>query len=205
MKQALLLLLILALMQIGCSKKADNSTISLTISGTSFKTVKIGSQTWTSENYNGSGGVSYNNDPSNDAMYGKLYTYDEAAAIKLPSGWRLPTRSDFETLLVTAGAKSNNGYYTVSDTSALKLMSKTTWIYTNGSNTTGFNAVASGMWSTNFRNLGNLTNLLSSSIFPDAEHISLEILQTQYLTLIDLNSVIPAASDRGSIRFVKDN
>jgi uncharacterized protein (TIGR02145 family) len=207
MKRVLLLLFIPAIILTGCSKKTDNSqsAISFTIGGKSYGTVKIGSQTWTSENYNGSGGLSYNNDAANDAAYGKLYTYSEAAAIKLPSGWRLPTRSDFETLLITMGATQSNGYYTLSDISALKLMSKTTWIFANGTNTSGFNAVASGFWYNSFRNLGNMTNLLTSSLFPNGERVSLEILQTQYQVLIDLNAVIPNETDRGSVRFVRDN
>jgi uncharacterized protein (TIGR02145 family) len=207
MKRSLSILLISATILSGCSKKNNNSqsATSFTISGKSYSTVKIGSQTWTSENYDGSGGLSYNNDASNDATYGKLYSYSEAEGIKLPAGWRLPTRSDFETLLVTMGATQTNGYYTLSDTLALKLMSKTTWAFKNGTNTSGFNAVASGLWSNGFRNLGNMTNLLSSSLFPNGDHISLEIFQTQYQVLIDLNAVIPNETDRGSIRFVRDN
>jgi hypothetical protein len=51
-----------------------------------------------------------------------------------------------------------------------------------------------------------MTNILSSSEFPDGGHMSLQMYEesaTQIFT--GLNSVIPKATDLGSVRFVKNN
>jgi uncharacterized protein (TIGR02145 family) len=56
--------------------------------------------------YNGPGGVNYNNDATNNAADGKLYTVAEAKAISLPAGWRLPAGNDFASLLNVIGEHS---------------------------------------------------------------------------------------------------
>ncbi len=192
-----------------CSKnnKGVDPSGMLTINGTKYPTVIIGSQTWTSVNYNGPGGVNYNNSSVNDPVYGKLYTYTEAEVVSLPSGWHLPMQSDFTTLLITMGATSTTGYYSLQDTSIVKLISKTTWTNVNGTNSTGFNAIATGFChNLNFSNFGAMTNLLSSSEFPDGEHMSLQIFEPYGVEMFTgLNSVIPNVTDRGSVRFVKNN
>lgn len=208
MKSLLNLSLFIVIVLISCSKKSDDITAnSVQINGVQYPTVVIGSQTWTAVNYNGPGGVNYNNSANNDPVYGKLYTYTEAEAIALPPGWRLPTQSDFTTLLITMGAPPGSTYYSLQDTSIIKLLSKTTWTNVSGSNTTGFNAVATGFYFTGtFSNLGDMTNLLSSSEFPDGGHMSLQMYEPYGNELFTgLNSVIPNETDRGSIRFVKDN
>jgi uncharacterized protein (TIGR02145 family) len=153
------------------------------------------------------GGVNYNNSQINDPVYGKLYNYIEAKAITPPFGWHLPTQSDFTTLLITMGATTGNGYYSLQDTSIIKLLSKTTWANVSGSNASGFNAVAAGFYFTVvFSNRGQMTNFLTSSEFPDGEHMSLQMFEPYGNELFTgLNSVIPNETDRGSIRFVKDN
>lgn len=50
---------------------------------------------------------SYNNDANYAKVYGYLYTW-EAAKTACPTGWHLPTKSDFETLLTNCGG--NNAY-----------------------------------------------------------------------------------------------
>jgi uncharacterized protein (TIGR02145 family) len=103
--------------------------------GNVYQTVVIGGQEWMVENlrvsrYNNGDDiltnqdleqwqaasegiwVNFNNDPANDAMYGKLYnwyaTVDERGLC--PTGWRVPTDNDWQqlTFFVDANAWGNN-------------------------------------------------------------------------------------------------
>lgn len=71
--------------------------------GKNYKTVKIGDQIWMAENldydskYNA---YPYDRIKSNGAKYGFLYKWKAAIEI-CPSGWHLPSKSDFETLIFT--------------------------------------------------------------------------------------------------------
>jgi len=78
--------------------------------GKRYKKVEIGSQVWMAENLafeTASGSWAYKNDQSNVTKYGYLYNWETAKKV-CPSDWRLPTKSDFETLLNNYGGSSNS-------------------------------------------------------------------------------------------------
>ena len=149
MKQVFLFMLSASLAITSCSKNDDptpEESNTVEIGGTTYPTVKIGTQTWTTVNYNGSGGVNYN-DGANDPTYGKLYSFQEVRTISgLPSGWRIPTDADVKKLLSNVGTKLDGTDIYVDADASKKLMSTTGWTNTalSGTNTTGLNLMPTG-------------------------------------------------------------
>lgn len=77
-----------------------------------YKTVKIGSQVWMAENlaFNyGSGCWAYDNDQSNVTKYGYLYNWETAKNV-CPTGWHLPSKAEFETLINNSGGSAEAAY-----------------------------------------------------------------------------------------------
>lgn len=71
--------------------------------------VYVGSQLWMTRNLNWdapSGDYCYNDDATKCTQYGKLYTWSTASTA-CPNGWRLPTETDFNTLITTLGGATN--------------------------------------------------------------------------------------------------
>jgi uncharacterized protein (TIGR02145 family) len=65
-----------------------------------YAVVKVGNQVWMTDNlrYNSSESVSFKCDPSNDNR-GRLYNWDDAKE-SVPNYWRLPSKSDYNKLLL---------------------------------------------------------------------------------------------------------
>lgn len=89
--------------------------------GQTYKTVKIGKQTWMAQNLNYETEKSscYKDSSSNCAKYGRLYTW-KSAMIACPKGWHLPDTTEWDTLITSVGGndvannklKSTNGWIT---------------------------------------------------------------------------------------------
>lgn len=72
-----------------------------------YKTVKIGTQTWMAENlaYKATSGCyAYENNESNAKIYGYLYNWETAKKV-CPSGWHLPSKDDLSALLTYLGGE----------------------------------------------------------------------------------------------------
>jgi uncharacterized protein (TIGR02145 family) len=72
--------------------------------GKTYRRVRIDGLTWMAENLNYTTGNSlcYGGDESNCQKYGRLYDWN-TAIMACPSGWRLPTRDDWNNLIEAAG------------------------------------------------------------------------------------------------------
>jgi uncharacterized protein (TIGR02145 family) len=102
--------------------------------GKAYRTVTIGTQTWMAENLNYETEMTstdsswcYGNNTANCAIYGRLYNWETANEV-CPSGWHLPTREEWNTLVVNAGGSSVAG----------KALKSTTGWASNGNGTDDF-------------------------------------------------------------------
>ena len=119
--------------------------------GQTYKTVEIGDQTWMAENlnYNASGSVCYDNSASNCDTYGRLYNWSTALSA-CPSGWHLPSDSEWDVLTDFVGSNAGT-----------KLKATSGWAaYSGISNldTYGFSAIPGGYGRSDgsFNNVGAL-------------------------------------------------
>jgi uncharacterized protein (TIGR02145 family) len=158
----------------GCKK--DNPEItygSMTDqAGNVYKTVEIGTQTWMAENlkttkFNDNSSIPnvtgnsawsnlttpgycwYNNDEAtNKPLYGALYNWYAAKTGKLcPTGWHVPTDTEFKTLEMSLGMTQSQADVTLwRGTNEGDQMKSTTGWKTgeNGTNTSGFSALPGG-------------------------------------------------------------
>jgi uncharacterized protein (TIGR02145 family) len=110
--------------------------------GKTYKTVKIGSQTWLAENLyykTDSGSCCYGYNDSNCVEYGRLYTW-EMAKKACPSGWHLPGDNEWTTLFDYLGGE---------DVAGVKLKSSEGWESekNDSTNSSGFSALPGGVTS----------------------------------------------------------
>ncbi len=132
-----------------------------------YKWVKIGDQTWMAENlaYKPSSGKywAYDNNQNNVRTYGYLYDWETAKTIA-PTGWHLPSQTEWETLVNSLGGK--NKAYT-------KLLESGTQHWgtpNNATNESGFTALPGGYFDqrdNSFNLLGHLTMFHSTTEYPN--------------------------------------
>lgn len=216
MKQIFLFFLSATLLISSCSKNDDpkvEESNTVEIGGTTYSTVKVGTQTWTASNYNGASGTNYDNG-SNDPKYGKLYTWAEAKAITVPSGWRLPTKADFDKLLIGLGAfQGSDSFMDLDKTNSLKLMSTSGWSLLQGNNQTTLNIYPAGLYNSamsEYDSRGNTAEFWSSTAVTELNGMftwSMGVWQEMDGTTVDLEAGTDHSrpNDRLSVRFVKDN
>jgi len=113
--------------------------------GKKYKTVKIGEQVWLAENINNDGGGKcYDDDPSNCAKYGRLYTWVEALTA-CPAGWHLPSDEEWTQLTdFAAGSSYESKDLFEKHKLAKELKSKTGWNENYGTDDYGFSALPGG-------------------------------------------------------------
>ncbi|WP_295096231.1 fibrobacter succinogenes major paralogous domain-containing protein [uncultured Fibrobacter sp.] len=94
----------------GSEYDATANTLKDLRDGQVYKTVKIGNQVWMAENLNFETDSSfcYRDSAYFCAMHGRLYKWT-AAVDACPSGWHLPSKAEFESLIATVGEDSTAG------------------------------------------------------------------------------------------------
>jgi uncharacterized protein (TIGR02145 family) len=139
-------------------KNSNAGTMTDSRDGKKYKTVKIGSQNWMAENlnYDIKHSYCYDDDPENCQKYGRLYTW-AAALNACPSGYHLPTKEEFETLISNVGG----------DEVAAKMLKSTTGWYedANGLDAFGFSVLPVGLRISNgkFLNAGKCAGFWSAT------------------------------------------
>ena len=144
--------LALSAMLAACVDGSVYGTLTDTRAVKTYKTVKIGAQTWMAENLNYETGNSYcyDNNASNCTKYGRLYTW-AAAQNACPDGWHLPSKAEFETLLEAVGGVQDSEDYWLWQEAGKKLKSTRGWNEYegesgNGTDSFGFSALPAGYW-----------------------------------------------------------
>jgi len=174
---------------LGCSNDLDELPCiscgttrgtSVTYSGETYETVKIGNQTWMARNlnYDASGSKCYDNSTANCAKYGRLY--DWATAMNLPdscnpnscasqvgakhqgicpNGWHIPSHTEWTALTDYVGGSNNAGFY---------LKATSGWNEgRNGLGLYGFSALPGGFGNSDgsFNTVGNSGYWWSASVY----------------------------------------
>jgi uncharacterized protein (TIGR02145 family) len=121
--------------------------------GKVYNIVKIGNQTWMAKNLNfigdGTIGRYYNDDSNIGAIFGRLYSWEEAIKA-CPSGWHLPSDDDWTSL---TNFVSTDG---LGADACTKLKAASDWGNNgNGTDEFGFSALPGGRYNDNdFANVG---------------------------------------------------
>ncbi|MDY0101854.1 MAG: FISUMP domain-containing protein [Lentimicrobium sp.] len=143
-----------------------------TYGGQVYNTVQIGTQCWMAENlnYGTTNSWTYNNDPANGDIYGRLYTW-EAALTACPSGWHLPSDEEWKTMEMALGMSQSEadgtGWRGTDEGGKMKETGYAHWNSPNtgATNSSGFTALPGGLRlsSGSFDNLGDDGHWWSSS------------------------------------------
>jgi uncharacterized protein (TIGR02145 family) len=114
--------------------------------GKTYKTVKIGTQTWMAENlnYEAGGSKCYDNKPDNCTKYGRLYNWETALKV-CPKGWHLPSNAEWDKLYRFVDDDTSTKSPYKSETAGKHLKAKSGWNRDgNGTDDYGFSALPGG-------------------------------------------------------------
>ena len=115
----------------------------------------------------------YEHDNNNLNVYGYLYNhYAVRDSRKIcPSGWHVPSDSEWNTLMIAIDPTGITSIWTQSLIAGGKMKSTTLWNSPNtgADNSSGFSALPSGeRYTFGFQDKGNLTKFWSTNLFPGA-------------------------------------
>jgi len=114
--------------------------------GRTYKTVKIGNQTWMAENLNFLvPGSLCPNDADSCAKYGRFYTWSEAK-IACPIGWHLSTVDDWAILIISVDGAVDEEYPFRMNSAGIALKSTSGWWLYNGVDNYVFSALPGGYY-----------------------------------------------------------
>jgi len=111
MRNKSLLLTVVILNIAMCSLAQVSGTFKDSRDGKTYKTVKIGTQTWLANNLAfkaSSGCYEYDNNKANSTTFGYLYTWETAKKV-CPTGWHLPSMAEWTTLITNTGGENTAG------------------------------------------------------------------------------------------------
>lgn len=134
--------------------------------GNVYRTVKIGKQVWMAENLKlkTSDSWCYDDKVANCKKYGRLYTW-KAALQACPSGWHLPSKTNFEMLFDAVGGESKAGKM---------LRSKTGWNFSrNNTDAYSFSALPAGYRLSNYSAEGSCANFWGSTKYGSRDAYSM--------------------------------
>ncbi|OUJ74679.1 FISUMP domain-containing protein [Hymenobacter crusticola] len=179
-----------------------------------YATATIGGQEWTTMNYAGPGGIKDSDKPH----YGTFVKAADLGSIPVPTGWRIPTRADYEKLLASQGVtlQYNWSADNLQTTQALgQLMATTGWRREDGysTNKNGFNGIPANIRVTD--PTANPHGEGSNCIYWTADRdpstnwpITFKIVQMTNTTLAAIVSYAPGSSTGTMphipVRFVRD-
>lgn len=186
--------------------------------GNVYNTVTIGNQVWMKENlkttlYSDGTAISndrtnldgayawYNNDISNKPIYGGMYSW--YAVINThglaPTGWRIPSDSDWSSLIAFIGGESTGG-------GKLKEIGLTHWLTPNAgaSDQYGLSLLPGGFrhYNGNFYSMG--TNGTFMSTTPYQFNTSQSIAYSVYHNDVYISQVLPELARMASVRCLRD-
>ena len=147
-----------------------------------YKMVLVGKTLWMAENlrYEKTGGC-YGENASMCDEYGSLYSWKNAVT-SCPTGWRLPTKEDFESLMSSIGGI---------DVAGAKLMAQEGWKNSNGTDEYGLTMLPGGLFDGGaFSFAGERAYFWTSTEYNSSVAYSMVLLgeENAYLNLSDKNS-----------------